>query len=384
MQARRAAIVGAGIGGLAAALRLARLGWEVSVHERAAELGEVGAGLQVGPNGMKVLDGLGVATEVLAHGARPDRVALCNGRSGRVVATVPMGATVAARHGAAYVQIHRADLAGILGRAVTQQGVEIALGSEVEDPETLDADVVVAADGVRSGLRQRLVPGAVAEFTGQVAWRALVPAGALPDPDLGARVSVYMGPGAHLVAYRLRQGSLWNLVAVEERDDWTAEGWSHPGDVDALRARFAGWARPVEPLLGAVEAPLVWGLFSHPELPRWSDGRVVLLGDACHPMLPFLAQGAGMAIEDAWVLGRCLDRGDGIPAALLAYEAARKPRTTRVQRASQRNAVVYHQRNPLVRAALHLGLGAVSGVAPGRLLAGFDWLYGEDVTADPG
>ncbi len=188
-----------------------------------------------------------------------------------------------------------------------------------------------------------------------------------------------MGPGRHLVTYPLRAGTLWNFVAVEARAAWASEGWSEPDDPAALRRAFAGWSPATATLLGAVDQTFLWGLFDHPPLPAWTRGRVALLGDACHPMPPFLAQGAAMALEDAWVLGAALARAPDLAAGLAAYEDRRKPRATRVQRAAARNARVYHLAAPAPRAAAHLALRAASALAPGALLGRFDWLYGANV-----
>ncbi len=383
LEGRSISILGAGIGGLAAAVALSLRGASVQVFERATVLGEVGGGLQIGPNGTKVLRALGVEPSA----SRPDAVELRDYRQGRLVARVPMGDIAEARYGAPYNQVHRADLVEALVTRATGLGVDIRLGSDVTDiaedgtlglgPDRISADLLVAADGIRSLTRSRLFSGEPPVFTGQVAWRATVPAERIPD--LPAATCVFMGPGRHLVTYPLRGGSLRNIVAVEERRDWTEEGWSHPANPETLRAAFTGWCEPVIALTTSVEECHLWGLFTHPELPLWQNGRVALLGDACHPMLPFLAQGAGMALEDAWVLADCLDH-EAQPVALTAYEAKRKPRATRVQRASAANAGVYHFRVPVLRQGLHLGMRVVSGVMPERLLGRFDWVYGEDVT----
>jgi salicylate hydroxylase len=249
---------------------------------------------------------------------------------------------------------------------------------ELADGTRMDADVAIGADGVRSELRETAFAGAPARFAGHVAWRALVPAERLPEPPPSA-TCVFMGPGRHLVCYPLRGGALVNVVAVERRDAWTAESWSAAADPDGLRRAFDGWAAPVERLLAAVDATYLWGLFDHPPLPAWASGRVALLGDACHPMTPFLAQGATMALEDAWVLGACLGAARDPVAGLMAYEDRRKPRATRAQRAAARNGRINHLAAPPLRGAAHLGLRAVAAVAPGALMARFDWLYGANV-----
>jgi salicylate hydroxylase len=241
------------------------------------------------------------------------------------------------------------------------------------------AEVAIAADGLRSPARAAHFAATPPRFTGNVAWRGLVDAAGLPDELHRPVARVTMAPGRHLVTYPLRGGRLVNFVAVEERAAWTAEGWMQPDDPANLRRAFAGWTGAAGALLAAVESCHLWGLFDHPPLPHWAAGRLALLGDACHPMLPFLAQGATMALEDAWVLADELDLARDPARGLAAYEAARLPRATRVQRAAARNGRVYHLR-PGLRDAAHLGLGLASTLAPGLLAGRFDWLFGADVT----
>jgi salicylate hydroxylase len=387
------AVAGAGVGGLAAAIALARRGAEVTVLEQAPALGEVGAGLQIGPNGVAALEALGVRTAAEAVATEPEAVELRDGGDARLVARLPLGPGCRARYGRPYWQMHRADLLGALAEAARAAGVALRTGVRVErvearpggvrlalaGGETLETDLAIGADGLRSALRGALFDGAPPRFAGAVAWRGLVPAERLPAGLLAPGATVFMGPGRHLVAYPLRQGRLWNFVAVEERADWAEEGWSAPADPAGLRAAFAGWAEPARRLLAAVEETFLWGLFVHPPLRSWTRGRIALLGDACHPMTPFLAQGACMALEDAWVLAEALDAAEDPQAGLKAYEARRIGRTTRVQRAAAGAGRVYHLRQPLIRRAAHLGLAAASRVAPGLLLGRFDWLYGVDV-----
>lgn len=370
-------VLGGGIAGLAAATALGRRGAVVTVLEQAAELGEVGAGLQIGPNGVAVLAALGLYDRAAALANTPESVSLRDMATGREVAHLPMGAQAVRRWGNPYWQFHRADLLGLLADAARENGVDIRLGQRVESVADLDG-LVIAADGVRSGTRTQVFGGIPAQFTKQSAWRGLIPADKLPHKIANA-ATVYMGPGRHLVTYPLRGGSLVNFVAVTEQADWADEGWSIPDDPANLRAAFAQATPEVGALLDTVDETFRWGFFNHPTLPHWVKGNVALIGDACHPMLPYLAQGAVMALEDAWVLARELDKR-GTPEGLAAYERQCKPRATRVQKAAASNATAYHLRSGPVRGMAHLGLGAVSRLAPSVLLGKFDWLYGVDVT----
>ena len=384
------AIIGAGIGGLAAAIALAQKGARVRVFEQAGALGEVGAGLQISANGVAVLEALGLTGAAVKVANTPEAVVLRDYR-GAVVSRLPMGATASARYGRPYWQFHRADLLDVLQKGAVSAGVELVFDHQI-NAVAQEGDVVsfgfsngathkspclIGADGVRSTLRGLAFGGQAASFTGQVAWRGLVAADKLPKGLFENAAQVFMGKGRHLVAYPLRGGSLINFVAVEERQGWAEEGWNIPDSAENLRAAFRGFAPSVQTLLGAVEETFLWGLFNHPELPHWTKGRIGLVGDACHPMLPFLAQGAVMGLEDAFVLAGALDTA-GIEAGLQAYEQARKARATKVQQGAARNAWSYHLRTPVFRGAAHRLLGLVPS---GALLGQFDWLYGHDVTA---
>ncbi len=391
---RRVAVIGAGIGGLAAAMALAERGARVEVFERAPALAEVGAGIQVGPNGVAVLEALGARDGAERLAATPDGLELRDHRGDRVVARVPLGREVAKRYGRPYWQFHRADLLSVLVAGASEAGVELHLGRGVAAVAAMDAgvsvetedgarsvfEIAIGADGVRSRVRRAHFDAAPPRFTGHVAWRGLVDASDLPDGLFPDGACVTMGPGRHLVTYPLRGGRLINFVAVEERADWTEEGWTAPDDPENLRRAFAGFGDATEALLARVEDTFLWGLFDHPPLDRWSIGRIGLLGDACHPMLPFLAQGATMALEDAWVLAAELDVAESPERGLMAYEARRRSRATRVQQAAARNGRVYHLDGP-ARAAAQMALRTASAVAPGALLGRFDWLYGADVVS---
>jgi len=391
---KRALIAGGGIAGTAAALALARTGWQVTVFEAAPAQGEVGAGLQMSPNAARVLRWLGVLDTVAAAAFRPEAALLRDGHAGRVIYRTALGPAAEARWGAPYLHVHRADLLAALSRAATAAGVETRFGTRVEGyvvrPEgaalrlvgggSEAGDLVVGADGIRSALRSQINGPEAPDFAGQVAWRGTVPAERLRSDLIEPAATVWAGAGRHLVTYYLRGGRSVNFVAVEERADWTAEGWSAPGDPDELRRGFAGWHERVTQLLDQVDATFLWGLFTRPEQVRWTDGPVVLIGDAAHPMLPFMAQGAAMALEDVAVLANALADNSEIPAVLLAHEERRWPRVTRVQHRSRANGRLFHQRSGLGRLGQWSLIGAVSRLAPGLAASQLDWLYGYDAT----
>lgn len=385
-------IIGAGLGGLASALALAQKGAKVRVYERAPALREVGAGVQLGPNGVKVLDALGLAQGVRRVFDPATRVELCAQSAENPFARMDFASIAQPRWSAPMLQGHRADVLALLLQACEAAGVEVTPGKSVQVTEVLaeavalrvgaqdqQAPLVIAADGLGSHARAQVAPGHSPRFTGHIAWRAILPARLAP-PELMDRTLVACGAGAHTVTYPVRGGALLNIVAVEEGPADLVEDWSNEGDAGLLRSRFSAWPRPVREALGAVQEVRRWPLYDHDPLPTWSRGRLALLGDACHPMLPYMAQGATMAIEDAWVLADKLDTL-APEAAFAAYEQARKPRTTRVQRTARANGGVYHASGAKAL-VLRTGLGLISAAGPGLLHRRFDWLYGADVTAE--
>jgi salicylate hydroxylase len=386
----RILIAGAGIAGLAAALALARKGHDVRIIEQAAALEEVGAGLQLGPNAMRVLGALGVGETMAAAGQAPAAITLRDGRSARDILKVPLGDAARRRWGGAYVTLHRADLIAILAEALERaQPGALSLGATLAQidnradgvtittaaGEALSADLLIGADGVRSAVRAHLFGPETPRFTGHVAWRALVRIDladpAAPPPGVGA----WLGPRRHAVTYRIRP-DLVNLVAVTEQADWREEGWNLPGDADRLRADFAGWSA-LAPLLARVEQPLRWALFDRKPMRAWHRDRAVLIGDACHPMLPFLAQGAAMGIEDGFALAELLPlEPQAIEPALARFFALRQPRTARIQAMARSNGVDFHEGNPLATLAMRLPLGRAASARPDAVMARWDWLYG--------
>lgn len=390
-------IAGAGIGGLSAALALARAGFGVRVIEQAQALAEVGAGLQLSPNAMKALRALGVADALEAVASRPEALDLRLGKSGARVFSIPMGQAAIDRYGAPYLHVHRADLLEALRGAAVAAGAQLRLDARVahyvaegaqvraglDTGEVLTADILVAADGARSRLRDQMLDSprglAPPRFTGSVAWRALAPASAAPD--LPRSAIVWVGPGRHAVTYRVRRDTLINFVGVVEQQARAEEGWNQSGDSAELAAYFAGWAEPLPAVIAAAPQAHRWALFDRDPLPRWTDGRVVLLGDACHPMPPFQAQGAAMAIEDAIVLARVLADDRAHPeTALKRYEELRKPRTSRMLASARANMGVFHRSNFVTQLATYGPMRIADAILPGFVRGRQDWIYGHDVT----
>lgn len=376
----RVIVVGAGVAGLSVARALALKGASVEVLEAAAEVREVGAGLQITPNGAVALKALGLWPRVAAAGLAARAVSLCGAASGREVLRLDLARL---RPGMDWLFIHREALIAALRAGAEAAGVRIltsarvtALGpgaSVVTGGQVRKADLVVGADGLHSVVRAALNGGVAPFFTMQAAWRALI-----ADDDTGPVAEVHMGPGRHLVSYPLG-GGLRNLVAVEERRDWAAEGWSHRDDPAALRAAFAGFCPRVRHWLDRVEEVGLWGLFRHPVAPVWHrGGEVAILGDAAHPTLPFLAQGANLALEDAVSLAGAAMAPDRA-LALAAWQAARRPRVVRAVEGADRNARIYHLRRPWSDIA-RLGMQGVGALAPGLMLQRFDWLHGHDAS----
>jgi salicylate hydroxylase len=386
-------IAGAGIGGLAASLALARAGFEAIAVERAARPTEVGAGLQLSPNAMKCLAALGVGEAIEAVSSEPEALELRIGKSGAKVFSIPMGAEARKRYGAPYLHIHRADLVDILTRAAAEAGVRIRYGARVlaftrqdgeiraglDTGDILAADLLVGADGMRSTIRRQMLGEDRPRFTGSAAWRLTVPASAAPD--LAPVATVWAGPKRHAVTYRIRRGEMINFVGVVETDRWRSESWDEAGDLAELVRDFEGWAEPIPSIIAAAKTCHLWALFDRNPLPRWSDGPVTLLGDACHPMPPFQAQGAAMAIEDAMVLARCLSQpGEEVETALQRYEHLRKPRTTKVLMSARSNMGVFHRSNLLTRTATYGPMRIASAVMPAFVNSRQDWIYGFDAT----
>ncbi|MBU2982793.1 FAD-dependent monooxygenase [Lentibacter algarum] len=378
-------IIGAGIGGLAAAQVLATRGAKVTVLEQASEVSEVGAGLQVSPNGLAVLRAMGLEQPLVSSGAVLAEKIWLKDYQGAGVLPLDLAKTPEQK----YYFLHRSDLINVLLDGAREAGVEVLLSQQVKAVQnggrptatlaggaTHEADLIIGADGVHSVVRGALNGPQEPFFTGHVAWRAVVPNsfGRLND------VQVHMGPKRHLVSYPLRGGKELNLVAVQERDQWLSESWSQQDDPANLRAAFDDFGEDARAMLAEVQAVHQWGLFRHDVAARWQDQGLALLGDAAHSTLPFLAQGAVMALEDAWVLGQSLEGAGSLEQGLQAYQSQRITRTKRVVKAATGNAWKYHLSFLPMRFAAHTALRLGGRVAPSLMLKQFDWLYGHDVT----
>jgi salicylate hydroxylase len=403
---RSALISGAGIAGLAAALALHQRGIRVTVLEQATELRELGAGVQVAPNGARVLQALGLsaAAAAVACLAAAKEVRLWN--SGQRWPLFDLGDDARGRFGAPYWMFHRSDLHRVLldGLNAAAPG-SIVIGARVlgctqgengirahcADARQLDADLLIAADGVHSSLRATVLgqsaAASAASFTGLMAWRGVVPIERLPASQAAPLGVNWVGPGGHVITYPVRRGELLNVVAIVERHDWLGESWSDAGRPEDMRRDLAGWHPDIQRLIDAIATPYRWALLSRAPLPQWVQGRLVLIGDAAHPMLPFLAQGANMALEDALLLARCLTEPAGlaalgsaqagVPAALARFFALRHERTSRVVRGSAENARRFH--NPVLGES---GTAAAAYIdrewQPDKVRLRYDWLFEYD------
>lgn len=382
MNSKSAIVVGGGIGGMTTALSLSRAGWSVRLYERAAAFSEIGAGIMLTPNATRVLRHLGVEAALDKCAMRPPASIYRRFDDASLVGDSPLGSSVESTYGAPYFHIHRSDLLDVLTAAAeSQSGVQLHTNHEAigctekngrirvnfANGKVAEDGLVVACDGVRSTLRSCLAPKAEPRFRGQVAWRGLVPAQGLPAKVTARESVVWIGPDRHIVQYVLRGGTRVNYVAIVAKDEWTEEGWNTTSTVDEVITEFAGWHEDVQTLLTATPADALykWGLFDRDPLEQWVYGRVALLGDAAHPMLPFMAQGSAMAIEDAMVLSRCLEGHDSLADALASYQRVRQERTARIILQSRAQTNLYQR---------------LSGDKTQQRAASIGFVYGFDAT----
>lgn len=390
----KAVITGAGIGGLTAALCLHHVGHDAIILERADTISEVGAGIQISPNAMHVMRALGLDDIIIARGFLPRASQMRIGRNGRELMSNSM-AHYPQLYGAPYVHIHRADLIAILQQAVEERLPKaLRLKHNVtgydqdgkhayailSDGARVKGDVLIGADGIKSVIRTQIHGAQQPRFTGNIAWRAVVPVERLGRNSPPPNASVWLGDGKHAVTYLLRGGSLANFVGVVERRNWQDEDWTAKGSRRDVLADFAGWHPIITTIIQQADSHYCWALFDRKPLNSWHDGHVVLLGDACHPMPPFMAQGAAQAIEDGYVLAQNLSQDNAPDTAFRHYYKARFARTKKVQQQAWDNMRLFHQGPGIGRVAQHGPLW-LAGKADMRVADKMlSWLYGHNVT----
>lgn len=392
----RIAVIGGGIGGLTAAHALLRRGFEVTVHEAAPELKEIGAGVALGPNAMKALRSLGLEAQVRAVGwenPNPGAPALRNWRNGHVISTSAGRDFMVQRYGASGCTVHRADLLDVLGADLPKErimlgarctGVETNNGvarALFNDGSSVEADVIIGADGIHSVVRNSLFGPDAPRFTGKICWRCLVPVDAVPEFRNGG--STWLGPHGAVVVYLVRRGELINVVAHYDNDTWTEESWIRECDRQEVIDNYAGWDPLLLRLFASSEKHYKWALYDRDPLPRWTKGRVTILGDAAHPMLPYLGQGACQAMEDGCVLAAALAATPhDLPGALQVYERARRPRASRVVLASRERGVDNHLVSPLAALKRDVMIAVRRRFSRDLTGRGSGWIFDYDAGSD--
>ena len=386
---REALIVGGGIGGLFSAICLSLTGWKVRVLEQAPALQEIGAGIQVSPNGTRLLQDTGIFPYMQNASVSPQAIELRNGKTGRVFCHVPLDEKAMQRWGAPYVHIHRADfIASLEKRLLELQADALQLNAQLvdftqkdgrvsvtlADGHTLDADILIGADGVHSLVRTKMLGPDKPHYTGHVAYRALVPSDRLGDMTVPPTACVWTGAARHGVTTRLRGGNLINFVGIVEQDAFGAESWSQGVDKQIAIDAFAAFHPLLQRILAEADDVKAWPLFARKPLTRWSNGHVILLGDAAHPMLPSLAQGGVQSLEDGYVLAGFLQKSPSIERAAEAYFKARISRVSRVQADSAANVKLYHHRGTLSQIVRYLPMEIASRATPALIYRQLDWL----------
>jgi salicylate hydroxylase len=387
----RIAVIGGGIGGLTAALSLRQAGFEVDVYEQAPALTHIGGGINMGPNAARVLIRLGLGEGLLREGVRPIGTHQRRWDDGRTLQRAPLNPQCEQLYGAPHITIHRADLLAVISSGLPAERIHLGhrltgftdKGDHVEagfdNGARISPDILVGADGIHSAVRAMLFGDAAPQFAGCVAYRGLVPVDRIADLGLELGSQSWVGPGAHLVHYFVSRGQLLNFVGWTEHDEWNREDWTDRATVERALAAFEGWHPQVRRIIGAADECFIWALFDRDPLPRWSVGRVTLLGDACHPMYPFMGQGAAQAIEDGAALAACLRAaGDADPVATLRdYERLRLPRVMLLQAMSRANKIRFHLPDGLAQRARDAEWANAGDRAPQALR----WLYEHDPAA---
>lgn len=392
MVSPRILIAGGGIGGAATALALLKRGIDVDIYEQAPQLGEVGAGVQISPNGSRALQALGAFEALRELSCEPDRKEFRLWNTGRSWPLFDLGDRAIERYGYPYLTVYRPDLLQVLTDAVRREKPDaIHLGCKIAgveqsdaraalilaDGSTVSADAVIGADGVRSVVRNQLWGETNPSFSGMVAWRSIIPMSEMPEHMRRMVGSTWIGPGGHAVHYPLRRGEIVNFVGTIERDGWGSDSWSVEGTRAECLQDFAGWHEDIQTLIRRSPRLFKWALMARDPIPRWTQQRVTLVGDACHPTLPFLAQGAVHAIEDGIVLARCVEGyTDDIQLALAKFESARIERTSRMVRGAASNTSRFHSPELATEEGAESFLAREWSRSP--IADRYDWLYAYD------
>ena len=380
-------VIGGGIGGTAAAHALLRAGCDVRIYEQVNAKTEVGAGIQISPNASRLLRSYGLDEALKQRAVRPTALVVRRWADGATLSREELGDAIEREYGAPYYHFHRADLLSVLSEAlpagVLQTGRrcvgaiqnESGIRVDFEDGSSIEGDVLVGADGIHSTIRRTLFGDERPRFSGNVAYRGLAPVERIAHLDLPHVGSNWWGPHGHFVHYFVAGGRFLNFVAVSEQANWERESWTDRGSIDDARRCYEGWHPQIHTILNAVDETFKWALFDRAPLERWSVGRITLLGDACHPMLPYMAQGAAQAIEDGATLAACLEgiSGTDIAPALARYEALRKPRTASIQAAARGNSVTFHLPDGPKQRERDATVKTLGGLSPRRAaIFGFD------------
>ena len=382
---KKVIIVGCGLAGLATALVLARKKACVEVYEKTNSLSSTGAGIQISSNGLKILEDLGLSEQCWEKGVRATAIEIKDFKANKTFCKIDL-----ALHNKEnpHLMIHRSDLIEILFNACKLEGVKFIFGNKLEikkseysqilqnNLETENTDVVVGADGIHSVSRKLVSDEQRPYFTGHIAWRAVI-----PNIDKHPNVArIYVAPGKHIVSYPVCGNKMINLGFFEEKSSWLEDGWIHKGDKEQLYHSFSGFCDEIKGLIWRIDEVFVWGLFQYPVLKTWYSGKFVLVGDSVHPTLPFMAQGANLALEDAWVLSDCLEEFREVREAFKRYQSLRYHRVRRIVELAEKNVWKYHLKNPLLRWLAHKGMYICSTLAPQIVLRQYDWIFKHDVT----
>jgi 2-polyprenyl-6-methoxyphenol hydroxylase-like FAD-dependent oxidoreductase len=386
----RIAVIGGGIGGLSAALALRRAGFAVDVYEQAPELTEVGGGINMGPNAVRVLQRLGLGPGLDREGIRPLGTHQRRWQDGRTLQKAALNPQCEQLYGAPHMTIHRADLLAVIAAGLPPEHIHLghrlvgladrgeATEARFDNGARITVDVLVGADGIHSAVRAALFGGEEPRFAGCVAYRGLVPVDRIAGLGLELGNQSWVGPGGHFVHYFVSRGQLLNFVGWTEHDTWNREDWTDRATIARALAAFEGWHPQIRRIVSAADTCFIWALFDRDPQPRWSVGRTTLLGDACHPMYPFMGQGAAQAIEDGAALTACLAAGEEDPAAALQrYERARLPRVTRLQQMSRANKTRFHMPDGPAQQARDAEWSRAGDRSPDALR----WLYDHDPAA---